>query len=101
MSTLREVATHIRAKNAGPFWLTVDVFLPDRLAFDRVVASGLTDPVVVGRTYEVDPASVRVFPIPDLNVVKVSFPRPTTQGSRDDRDMHGGQQFVPLLDLPV
>lgn len=101
MTRLRDIATHIRSKNAGPFWLTVDVFLPDRPSFDRAVASGLTDPAVLGRTYDVDSATVLVFPIPDLNVIKVSFPRPTTQGSRGDRDMHGGQQFVPLRDLPV
>lgn len=101
VTTLRDVATYVRSKNAGPFWLTIDVFLPDRPSFERVVASGLTDPAVVGTTYEVAPASVLVFPIPELNVVKVSFPRPTTQGSRAERDMHGGQQFVPLLDLPV
>ncbi|HWD05415.1 MAG TPA: DUF4387 domain-containing protein [Amycolatopsis sp.] len=101
MTTLRDVATYIRSKNAGPFWLTIDVFLPDRPSYDRAVASGLIDPAVIGKIYKIAPARVLVFPIPELHVVKVSFPRPTTQGSRDDRDMHGGQQFVPLLDLPV
>ncbi|MEU0468371.1 DUF4387 domain-containing protein [Amycolatopsis sp. NPDC006131] len=101
MTRLRDIATHVRSKNAGPFWLTVDVFLPDRASFDRAVASGLTDRAVLGTTYDVDPATVLVFAVPDLHVVKVSFPRPTTQGARDDRDMHGGQQFVPLLDLAV
>ncbi|MFC5952588.1 DUF4387 domain-containing protein [Pseudonocardia lutea] len=101
MTRLSDVATHVRSKNAGPFWLTIDVFLPDRPSFDRAVASALTDAAELGKIYDVDPAGVLVFPIPDLNVVKVSFPRPTTQGSPEDRDMHGGQQFVPLLDLPV
>ncbi|MFE0419936.1 DUF4387 domain-containing protein [Streptomyces tendae] len=101
MTRLQDIATYIRSKNAGPFWLTVDVFLPDRPSFDRAVASDLTDRKTLGRTFNVDPASVLVFPIPDLHVIKVSFPRAATQGSRDDRDMHGGQQFVPLLDLVV
>ena len=29
------------------------------------------------------------FDIADLNVVKISLPRPVIQGSREDRDMHG------------
>ncbi|GAB3570356.1 DUF4387 domain-containing protein [Amycolatopsis endophytica] len=101
MTRLHDIATYIRSKNAGPFWLTIDVFLPDRPSFERAAASGLTDPDVLGRIYGANSASVLVFPIPDLHVIKVSFPRPTTQGSREDRDMHGGQQFVPLLGLPV
>jgi hypothetical protein len=38
-------------------------------------------------------------PVPDLRVVKVSFPRPITQGSLHDRDMHAGQHHVPLANI--
>jgi hypothetical protein len=33
--------------------------------------------------------------------VKISFPRPTTQGGVEDRDMHAGQQHVPLAELAL
>lgn len=39
--------------------------------------------------------------LPALRAIKVSMPRPRVQGSVGDRDMHGGQQYVALLDLPV
>ena len=39
--------------------------------------------------------------LPDLRVVKVSFPRPVPQGSLRDRDMHSGQHHVPLAVLPL
>jgi hypothetical protein len=39
--------------------------------------------------------------MPELRVVKVSFPRPVTQGSPFDRDMHAGQQHVPMLGLAL
>jgi hypothetical protein len=42
-----------------------------------------------------------VFELADLCAIKISFPRPVVQGSLHDRDMHGGQQYVPLLALPV
>jgi hypothetical protein len=47
------------------------------------------------------PHHVRVFLIPLLRAIKVSLPRPVVQGSVGDRDMHAGQQYVPLLSLPV
>ena len=97
---LGQLAT-VRSKNAGPFWLTVDVFAPDEATYERIAASTLTDPATIGRLYDVDPSGVLIFCLPTLLAVKVSFPRPVTQGSRHDRDMHAGQQYVPLLDLPV
>jgi len=39
--------------------------------------------------------------LPDIRVVKVSFPRPTIQGGRADRDMHAGQQHIPLAGLAL
>lgn len=99
-STLGEVAS-VRSKNAGPFWLTLDVFAPDAGVYDRVIASPLTDPGTIGRLYAVDPDLVQVFRLPALLAVKISFPRPVVQGALNDRDMHAGQQHIPLLGLPV
>jgi hypothetical protein len=100
-SSLQEVAKFVRSKNAGPFWLTVDIFLPDEESFRRVRRSKVTDPEVIGNLYGVDPARVMVFQLAVLCAIKISFPRPVVQGSLHDRDMHGGQQYVPLLALPV
>jgi Domain of unknown function (DUF4387) len=44
---------------------------------------------------------LQIFRIPDLHVVKVSFPRPVVQGSLHDRDMHAGQHHVPLANMIV
>jgi hypothetical protein len=100
-TTIGELAALVRSKNAGPFWLTIDIFLPDASAYDRASASPVTDVAVIADRYAVEPASVRVFLLPELQAIKVSFPRPTLQGARDDRDMHAGQQYVPLLDIEV
>jgi hypothetical protein len=91
----------VRSKNAGPFWLTLDVFASDTASYERIAACPATDAATIGRLYGVDPTLVRVFRLPLLLAVKVSFPRPVVQGSLHDRDMHAGQQHVPLLDLPV
>ena len=94
--SLGELAEQVRAKNAGPFWITLDVFFRNAQDFDFVTGSGILSPRAVGLLYRVDPASVKYFELPALHVVKISFPRPVTAGSFEDRDLHGGQQHVPL-----
>jgi hypothetical protein len=101
ITPLGELATQVRSKNAGPFWLTMDIFFADDAALTRASRSPLTDPATIGRMYEVDPAQVKVFVLADLLAIKISVPRPVVQGSLQDRDMHAGQQYVPLLGLPV
>ena len=97
--TLGDVAEHVRSKNAGPFWQTLDVFLPDDDTYELVASSAAIDEDVISALYRVRAEDVRIFRLPDIRVVKISFPRPTTQGGVDDRDMHAGQQHVPLLQL--
>ena len=99
--TLDDVADLVRAKNAGPFWLTLDVFLPSDEVFQRVCDSDVVDPEVVARLYRTAAHEVRVFLMPALRAIKISFPRPVVQGSFTDRDMHSGQQHVLLAGMTV
>lgn len=101
MQSLKDVAHYVRSKAAGPFWVTVDIFCGDRESFDRIRrAPGLSGPAVAA-IYGVSGNAVKVFEVPALNVIKISFPRTEPQGSRRDADSHAGQFFVPLLDLPI
>ncbi|MCM4076588.1 DUF4387 domain-containing protein [Paractinoplanes hotanensis] len=96
--TIADLALEVRSKNAGPFWVTMEVFLRDKAGYDQIA---FLDAPVVARLYGVDPATIQIFRIPALNVVKISFPRPVSQGSLRDRDIHAGQHHVPLAQLPV
>ena len=99
--TVRDVAELVRSKNAGPFWQTLDVFLPDDDAYRLVAESPNLSEDVIARLYRVASEDVRIFRLPSIRVVKVSFPRPTAQGGVEDRDMHAGQQHVPLAELAL
>jgi len=99
--TVGEVAELVRSKNAGPFWQTLDVFLPDDASYLTVAGAAALDEATIGRLYGVDPATVTIYRLPSIRVVKISFPRPTTQGGVEDRDMHAGQQHVPLARLEL
>ena len=100
MTTLGQLATLVRSKNAGPFWVTVDIFLPDAAAYECAAAlSALTDVDALAERYAVSANAVKVFLLPDLHAIKISFPRASAQGGAHDRDMHSGQQSVQLLDI--
>jgi Domain of unknown function (DUF4387) len=97
--TLGELALEVRSKNAGPFWMTLEAFMPDEQAYR--IADALITPELISELYQVAPVSLQIFRIPDLHVVKVSFPRPVAQGSLRDRDMHAGQHHIPLANVAV
>ena len=97
--TLDDLALEVRSKNAGPFWMTLDVFLRDDEAYR--IAEELITPDLIAELYQVAPDSIHIFRVPYLRVVKVSFPRPLSQGSLHDRDMHAGQHHVPLANIPI
>jgi hypothetical protein len=101
MPKLAEVCHHIRSKNAGPFWITVDLFFRDAETY----RSYKDDPAVGAETFAhvfgADPSVIKLIQVDSLHVVKVSYPRPKPQGWQGERDMHGGQQYVSLLELQL
>lgn len=101
MTTLGDMALEVRSKNAGPFWVTMELFMRDEHGYRIAADEAVLNEQVVAELYQVDAASIQLFRIPSLNVVKISFPRPVTQGSLHDRDMHAGQHHVPLALLAV
>jgi hypothetical protein len=99
MNPLSEVAEKIRSKNAGPFWLTIDIFCGSPEAFARICA-GL-DAKTAARLLGMPETEIQRFEIEDLAVLKISLPRPHIQGTRLDRDMHGASYSNLLSDVLV
>lgn len=91
---LGDIAEKVRSKNAGPFWITVDVFCGDLERFHRI-RDGLKTQEIA-RLFDTPQQTLKRFDIADLSVVKFSFPRPAVQGTVADRDMHGAS-FAALL----
>ncbi|WP_199439846.1 DUF4387 domain-containing protein [Umezawaea beigongshangensis] len=97
--TLGDLAVEVRSKNAGPFWVTLELFMRDEAGYALAADEDFLDEDVVARLYGVPAEGVQIFRIPSLNVVKISFPRPVSQGGLRDRDVHAGQHHVPLAAL--
>ncbi|MEL0023640.1 MAG: DUF4387 family protein [Alphaproteobacteria bacterium] len=99
MAKLGDIVEKIRAKNAGPFWVTVDIFCGDTGRFDEVVSR--LDTGRICTLVKADIQTTRRFDIEDLAVIKFSFVRKEVQGSRFDRDMHGAQMAVLFAELDI
>lgn len=99
MPTVRECCRHIRTKNAGPFWITLDLFFPDKDSFEQYANSPQLQPEAIANVFGVDAGLIKRFLVPDLLVLKISYARSKPQGGAFERDIHGGQQYVRLLDV--
>ena len=101
MTRLFELAQLVRSKNAGPFELTFDILFDDPAIWRRVIDSGVITVESISALYQVAPATVRVFHYEPGNAIKISFARPIASGDVGDRDITGGQQYAPLVDLEI
>ena len=99
MTKLGALVEKVRSKNAGPFWLTIDVFCGSSTSYGAV-ETGLSNQAVADALQQ-SVAKIRRFSMPDLNVIKFSLPRPHVQGSRLDRDMHGAQWAIPISEIEL
>lgn len=98
---LSEAAYYIRSKNAGPFWVTVDLFFDDPKKYQAAKDSPGLSAQAVGEVYQVPAQSVKRFFVDSLMVIKISYPRPCPQGGPYERDMHSGQQYIQAGELEV
>ena len=97
MSILGEKVKKIRSKNAGPFWITIDIFCGSEKVFKDVCLNLKNSKIA--NLLMINIKDLKRFEIEKLNVVKFSFPRNITQGHILDRDMHGAQLAVLFSEM--
>lgn len=101
MPKLIDACRYIRSKNAGPFWVTIDMFFKDAQTYRAFRADEALSAPSLAALFGVSPDDVRRFEVDDLNVVKLTFPRTHPQGGERETDTHSGQVYVPLLHLEL
>lgn len=94
-----EIASYVRSKNAGPFWVTIDIFCDNSEAYKLICDSSSISAKTFSDMFQVPESYIKLFYLDDLNVVKISYPRSTPQGGPNEFDMHAGQQYLPVLDI--
>ena len=80
---------------------TLDIFFANDENYRLVAENPSLNADKIARLYNVEATQIDIYRLPDIRAIKISFPRPTVQGARDDRDMHAGQQHIPLTQLVV
>ena len=99
MLTLGKKVRKIRSKNAGPFWITIDIFCGNKKIYKEVCNKLINSEII--NLLMISEQQLKRFEIDDLNVIKFSFPRKIIQGDIFDRDMHGAQLAVLLSEMKL
>ncbi|MBI4234259.1 MAG: DUF4387 domain-containing protein [Chloroflexi bacterium] len=101
MAKLRNLAGVIRSKNSGAFEITFDIMFKDEATFRRVQQTGVINPMLFARLYQVPEAQCNFVEYPRGLAFKCTIPRPIPSGDLGDSDVYGAQQHAPLLDVEV
>jgi hypothetical protein len=101
MTTLFDLCSLIRSKNAGPFVLTFDVMFSSKENYERAKRSQPLTKGVLAAIYRQREEDITLVYHDHALAIKASMPRPIFQGELQDGDCYGGQQYVPLLELEV
>jgi hypothetical protein len=96
---IREVATVIRSKNAGPFRYTLDIVFSSSDLFASIRDTRCISNTLIAELYGVHPSEVDVIWFAPANALKITLVRPESAASFRDRDAYGAQQHAPLLAL--
>lgn len=99
---LRQIAKVVRSKNSGPFEITFDVIFSSKADYEAVKASNALTIEGLAALYNMPVSSISTFGFFDkINAFKMTMPRPRSQGSIGETDMHACQQHVPLAEILV
>lgn len=98
---LSDCTALIRSKNAGPFSLTYDIMFSDQATYDHVKRSGVITPQTMADTIGCAIKDLQFFVCDNALAFKVTIPRLLPAGDPADADLHGGQQFAPIMNIDV
>lgn len=98
---LYELAKLIRAKNAGPFMLTIDILFETKETYEKVLQSQKLTKKLIAELYNVPEEKVEYYECPLAYALKFSFPRKHFVGDFADSDIFGGQYHGPLVSIEV
>ena len=68
MIKLADITQKIRSKNAGPFWITIDIFCADDAEYTRAVVAANSDRIA--HALGISVSDLKRYDLPDLRVIK-------------------------------
>lgn len=101
MVKMKDIASVIRSKIAGPFEITFNLMFSDRNTYERVKQTGVINRKLFSRLYQVPEEQCDFLTFDGAYAFKCTIPRPIPAGDMGDSDVYGAQQHAPLLDVDV
>ena len=102
MTSLRDLASTIRSKNAGVDHITFDVIFRDRGNFERVRDSNVLSRDKVAKLFGVAEERITHHTVFEpANAIKFTIRRLKPSGTPGETDVFGSQQYAPLFDVQV
>jgi hypothetical protein len=98
---LKEIAKIVRSKNAGPFYVTIDILFESLENYNKVKDSKVLTSELVSMLYRIPVEKIRYFASDAARAFKFTFPRTHPSGDLKDSDIYGAQQHAPFLDIEV
>jgi len=102
MTTVGDLASIVRSKNAGPYRITFDVFFTSEGDYRRAARSSVTDPDSIAEIFGIPKEDVvEIYEIDRVKAIKITIERPIASGHPEDKDVYGAQQHTPLLSCEI
>lgn len=99
---ITDLACTIRSKNAGSFFITLEIIFDDWEIYKKVKESNSISPLSIAKAYGVSPDQILDFCYYDPGMgIKAIIRRKKPSGGPGESDVYGCQQYVPLFGITV
>ena len=102
VTTIDDVASVLRSKNAGPFFITIDVFMPDKQTYERVARPDFLTPERVAEAYRIPASEIQgIYRLESALGIKVTIRKQVLADDPGNTDVIASQQHLPLAWIPL
>ena len=101
MTSLSELTSVLRSKNAGALLCTLDLMFANQETYERVRDCDAINSERIASLYNVSQNQVSIIPYDVAYAIKITVPRLVPSGNFGDTDIYGAQQHGPLLDIQI
>lgn len=97
---LKEVASVIRSKNAGPYELCFDIIFKDHAFYRQAKKAQIITLDNFAQLYEIAPSKIlNLVYFDPAKAIKITIERPIPSGAIGEKDVYGAQQHRPLINF--
>ena len=102
MKALTDLAHTIRSKNAGSFFITIEIIFDDFEIYKKVKESDCISPLSIAQIYGVSMDQILDFCFYDPGMgIKANIRRKSASGGPGESDVYSCHQYAPLFNIMI